>query len=88
MSNEYIDLKWGTLKSSHWENPKIQELWEKHVSLGYSPSAVLQHDTPEQKEILCQMIDLIDTDKIYLHVRGAYVSKEEAKRYIREYNKQ
>lgn len=45
-------------------------------------------DTPRQKEIICELIDLCDEDKIYLHWDGKYVTKEEAKKYVMEYPKE
>ena len=46
---------------------------------------MLQKDTQEQKEILCKVIDLIDGE-IENDWSGEIMSKEEAKKYIMEYN--
>lgn len=88
MSNEYLDLKWGTIKAWNIETPEAQALLEKYQSLGVSPGAMTQHDTPEQTEILCQMIDAMDIETIYIRAdEGRNVTKEEAKLYLREYPK-
>lgn len=84
----YLKLKWGTLKS--WDftgNDRAQELLEEYEKIGASISAAMQHDTPEQKEIICKIIDLMP-GKIYLVWDGKYVSKKEAKKYVLEYGKE
>ncbi len=50
-----------------------------------SASAMCQHDTPEQKELICQIIDMCGAETIYLDWDGIEVSKDEAKKYVREY---
>ena len=45
---------------------------------------MMQHDTEEQKTILCELIDIVPGD-IYLDWDGVYVSKEAAKKYVMEY---
>lgn len=82
---DHITLKWGTLKAWHLHSKKGQELLRKYVELGSSFSAAMQKDTPEQKELIFQMIDECNAPTIYLDWDGVDVSKEEAKRYILEY---
>jgi hypothetical protein len=82
--NDYIDLKWGTLKAWKVTTPKGRELLTRYHEIGSSPSAMLQQDTPEQKEIICQLIDEVP-GKICLDWEGKRVSKDEAKKYVREY---
>jgi hypothetical protein len=60
---------------------------EEYVKLGSSFGAMQQQDTPRQKEIICQLIDLCDGDTIYLEWDGDYVSKQEAKDYVMNYGK-
>ncbi len=43
-----------------------------------------QNDTPEQKEIICQLIDLVPGE-IFLDWDNKDVSKEEAKKYVLNY---
>lgn len=84
---DHISLKWGTLKSWHLHSEKGKELLQKYHSLGYSMSGMTQNDTPEQKELICQMIDECNADTIYIDWDGTYVSKEDAKKYVREYRR-
>lgn len=82
---EQLTLKWGSLKG--WdlnkEGPTFK-LLQKYGELGMSTSAMLQKDTPEQKELLCQMIDTLDGE-IWNDWDGVLMEKEAAKRYVREY---
>jgi hypothetical protein len=86
MENEnHLTLKWGTLKS--WNFEGIEEaipLFKRYGEIGSSFGAAQQNDTPEQKEIICKLIDLVPGE-IYLDWSGEYVSKEEAKKYVMEY---
>ena len=83
----YLTLKWGTLKSWRFDSEKGKELLTEYVELGASFSAMAQNDTPRQKEIICELIDLSDGDTIYLDWDGKDVSKEEAKKYVMEYSR-
>jgi hypothetical protein len=86
MSTE-LSLKWGTLKSWNFsECPKAQKLLARYNKLGTSISAALSDDTPEQKKLICQMIDLMP-GKIFLEWDAVYVSKAKAKKYVMEYGK-
>ena len=83
----YLTLKWGTLKSWDFTNSeKGAVLLKEYHKIGSSLSAMAQHDTPRQKEIICELIDLCDGDTIYLDWDGVDVSREEAKKYVLEYN--
>lgn len=83
---ESLTLKWGTLKAWNLkEDGQALELLRKYHELGMRASAMLQRDTPEQKRLLCQMIDALDADTVYLDWDGKDVPKEEAKKYIMEY---
>lgn len=82
-----LTLKWGTLKSWDFEgNEKAEELLNEYNEIGSSMSAAMQEDTPRQKEIICQLIDLAD-GQIYLDWDGKYVSKNKAKEYVINYGK-
>lgn len=86
-SEEKVDsltLKWGTLKSWDIHSDTGLALLKRYCELGASMSAMAQRDTPEQKEIICQLIDGCAGD-IYLAWDGEYVSKEKAKEYVRNY---
>lgn len=83
----YITLKWGTLKA--WRvNNEDMHLLEKYDEIGSSLSAMMQKDTPEQKQIICELIDRCDDPRgIYLDWDGKFVSKNEAKKYVMEYGR-
>jgi DNA-directed RNA polymerase subunit F len=87
-TENHLTLKWGTLKAWNFSGlHEAQALLEQYDELGRSMSAIMQHDTPEQKEIICKIIDLMP-GKIYLAWDSKYVSKSEAKRYVLEYGKE
>ena len=83
---DYITLKWGTLKSWRLKSGKGKELIEQYYKLGVSLSAMAQVDTLEQKQVICEMIDIVPGD-IYLDWDGEYISKEAAKKYVMKYGK-
>ena len=82
----YVELKWGTLKAWKLGAPELQALCEEYDEIGSSLSAMAQHDTDRQKEIICEIIDMIGKP-VYLHWDGKTVSPEEAKKYVMEYGK-
>ena len=86
MGDNYLLFKWGSLKG--W-NVKGNELairaLTQWLELGVSYSAMAQHDTPEQKEALCRLIDAHEGD-IQNDWSGEKYTKEQAKAYIMEYN--
>jgi len=84
-SEDYLTLKWGTLKAWNLHSEKGAELLKKYHEIGSSFSAMTQNDTPEQKQLICQMIDECNAEKIFLDWDGVYVSKEDAKKYVMEY---
>jgi hypothetical protein len=86
MNEDHLTLKWGTLKSWKLTSEKGRELLEKYNALGSSMSAMAQRDTPEQKDLICQMIDECGADTIYLDWDDKDVSKDEAKKYVMEYS--
>jgi hypothetical protein len=84
----YVTLKWGTLKT--WDvtgNEAMIALTKEYNEIGSSMSAMAQRDTPRQKEIICELIDLCDGDTIHLEWDGKDVSKQEAKDYVMNYGK-
>lgn len=90
MENQnYLTLKWGTLKSWDFTNSeKGKVLLKEYREISSSFSAMAQNDTQRQKEIICELIDLCDGDTIYLDFDGEYVSKEKAKEYVMNYGKE
>jgi len=82
----YLTLKWGTLKSWNFTgNEEATKLLERYFKIGSSWSAMKHRDTPEQKDIICKLIDLTPGE-ICLEWDDRYVSQEEAKKYVRSYN--
>lgn len=81
-----IRLKWGSLKGWSLESEAARAALQEYFDAGtVSMSAMLQHDNDAQKEALYKLIDVADCETIYLDWDGKYVSKEEAKEYIRNY---
>ena len=85
MATESLTLKWGSLKAWEIHNPETFELLKKWHELGACVSAIAQRDTPEQKELICKIIDAVDCEKIYLDWEAKRVSKEKAKEYVMTY---
>lgn len=83
---DHLSLKWGTLKSWDIHSETGRALLKRYHEIGSSLSGMAQRDTPEQKEIICQLIDGCAGD-IYLDWDGEYISKEKAKEYVRGYGK-
>ena len=83
----FLVLKWGTLKRWQFDSDEGKALMKEYYEIGSSVSAMQQHDTPRQKEIICELIDLCDGDTIYLDWDGKDVSKQEAKDYVMKYNR-
>lgn len=81
----FLTLKWGTLKEWELTSKRGKELQEEYDKIGSSFSAIHQKDTPRQKEIICEMIDLVPGE-IYLEWDGKYVTKEAAKTYVMNYD--
>lgn len=80
-------LKWGTLKG--WDgitDAKSRELLQKYFDLGVSMSAILQHDTTEQRQILCDLIRS-HTGTIHNDWDGKEYTQEQAVDYVMNYDK-
>lgn len=82
-----LSLKWGTLKSWHFDSEEAQKLLGEYSEIGSCFSAMAQVDTPRQKEIICELIDLCDGDTIFLEWDAIDVPKEKAKEYVMSYNR-
>ena len=81
---DHLTLKWGTLKSWSFHTDKAVELLKEYNEIGSSMSAILQKDTPRQKEILCELVDEGNFKKVFLDWAGKYITKKQAKKYIME----
>ena len=87
MANESLTLKWGTLKAWNLktDGPAIEALRRYHEVGAVSFGAAQQRDTAEQKEAICELIDALDAETVFLDWEGKDVSKDEAKQYVTEY---
>lgn len=81
----YVELKWGTLKAWKLGAPELKALTEEYDAIGSSSSGMMQRDTDRQKEIICEIIDIIGKP-VYLSWDGEYVSTEDAKEYVMNYH--
>jgi hypothetical protein len=84
-NEDYVTLKWGTVKSYNIVTDEVWDLMKKYLEMGTSMSAMAQRDTPDQKQLLCDIITLIGKP-VYLEWDGKYVSVEKAKEYIMNYD--
>jgi hypothetical protein len=84
--NDYLLLKWGTLKGYNFENsPEAFEALQEYGKLGMCLSAMAQKDNERQKELLCIMIDKVNGDVQNDWSGEIYENKEDAKKYVMEY---
>lgn len=84
---ESLSLKWGTLKGWELESDKAKEIMRRYIDIGASYSAMAQKDTPEQKQLICDLIDAIDGE-IDNDWTGEVMSKDAAKNYVMTYRSQ
>src|SRR3546814_20884908 len=83
--SEHLLLKWGTLKGWNLgDNAAAREAAVRYEAGGMSMSAMAQHDTPEQKQALCDLIDAIN-GPITTDWSGETKTKNAAKKYVPEY---
>lgn len=80
-----LTLKWGTLKSWDFHSEKAKKLLKEYADIGMEEGAMQQHDTPRQKEIICELIDEGNFKKVFLDWDGKFISKKEAKEYVMNY---
>jgi hypothetical protein len=80
-----LTLKWGTVKGWKLETPEAKSAFNKWAEGGVSMSAAMHRDTPEQKQAIFNLIDLMD--EIWLDWENKSVSREEAKQYVENYGK-
>lgn len=85
MDEQHLLLKWGTLKG--WDvsgNETARAALARYHDVPVSMSCMGQHDTPEQKQALCDLIDAIDGE-IQNDWTGDMMTKGEAKKYVLGY---
>lgn len=84
MADEYLLLKWGTLKGWSLKTPESRAIMQSYIDLGMSLGAMQQNDTPEQKALICKLIDIVD-GPITNDWSGEDMPKDTAKKYVLEY---
>ena len=85
MSEEYLLLKWGTLKGWNVKSDACLAALKAYDDGGdVSFGAMQQRDTPAQKQAICDLIDAID-GTITNDWSGEDMTKDEAKQYVMEY---
>jgi len=86
MTKDRLVLKFGTWKEWDFHSKEAKKLIDEYDKIGTSLGCATQHDTPRQKEILCKLIDIGDFKRVYLDWDAKWVSKEDAKKYVMEYD--
>jgi hypothetical protein len=87
MSDEYLSLKWGTLKG--WNvtgNEAAIAALRRYHAEPTSMSAMAANDTPTQKQAICNLIDAIN-GPIDNDWTGEQMTKDEAKAYVMGYQR-
>lgn len=82
---ESLTLKWGTLKGWNLERDETKDILKRYAGLGMKESAMAQRDTPEQKQLICDLIDAVDCETISNDWSGEDMTKDEAKKYVQTY---
>ena len=83
---EYLLLKWGTVKG--WGNisQETADCLNEFYKDGKTLSVMMDRPGDERREVLCNVIDSISDDGcIRNDWTGEQMTKEEAKKYVREY---
>lgn len=83
MRTVILSLKWGVLKSILIENcDEAEKLYNRYEQVD---EEVVKDKELIKKDIICQLIDLSTKDMILLDFYDEYVSKEDAKKYVKDY---
>jgi len=83
---DYLVLKWGTLKEWNFHSKKAKSLLKEYSKIGFaSGGRMMQEDTPRQKEIICELIDEGNFDYVFNDWTSRKMNKERAKRYVLNY---
>lgn len=81
---EHLLLKWGTLKGWNLESDRSLDIMRRYAEIGMSFGAMQQRDTPEQKQLICDLIDSLNGE-IVNDWSGEKLSKAAAKDYVMNY---
>jgi hypothetical protein len=82
--SESLELKWGTVKGWSDLSEKSQEILKRFFADGVPMSAMADHPDEARRTILCELIDQLDGE-IQNDWSGEMMTKDEAKKYVREY---
>ncbi|XHE14034.1 hypothetical protein PCC82_04610 [Agrobacterium deltaense] len=85
---EGLTLKWGTVKgwNLNEEGPAFAALKKYYDAGPVSFGVMQQRDTDEQRQALCECIDAVDGE-IWNDWEGRAMTKDEAKKYVTEYDR-
>ncbi|MCK5612033.1 hypothetical protein KAR91_59735 [Candidatus Pacearchaeota archaeon] len=86
MTDKSITFKWGTIKGWEGLNEKDIVFFNKYFEDGQSFSCMNDRPNEARKAILCDLIDSFD-GTFFNDWDGENMTKEEAKKYIMEYDK-
>lgn len=81
---ESLLLKWGTLKGWSLKTEASQAIMQRYFDIGVTLGAMSQRDTPEQKKIICELIEAVD-GPISNDWSGEAMTKDQAKEYVMNY---
>lgn len=98
MKKDELGLKWGTVKFYDLVSEEALAAMERYNAIedgSYGitdgnvvvTGAAMHHQSDAEKLALCEVIDALNCDTVYLSWDGIDVSKEEAKKYVMEYRK-
>jgi len=83
---DYLNLKFGSIKEQVFHSKKAKKLLKEFFKIGMSAGGLIMHENTErQKQIICELIDEGNFEKVFLDWDNKYVSKEKAKKYIMKY---
>lgn len=83
---EYLLLKWGTIKGCYIKSERGRAILREYHGLGASMSCMAQSDSPEQKNLILELISIVN-GPITNDWTGADLTREEAIEYITTYGK-
>jgi hypothetical protein len=82
---EKLLLKWGTIKGWEGLTESSQEIAKRYFDVKQSMSAMADRPDEKRKAVLCELIDQLDGE-IQNDWSGEKMTKEEAKKYVLEYD--
>lgn len=85
MSEDYLSLKWGSLKSLRMRTQAVEEAFRRYDETGtHQGSAILHKDSSEQKSALCDLIDAVAAagGQIQDEWTWKFMTADEAKHYV------